>query len=189
VSVGRASIAVPASHAEAQGLAEGSEIDSDALLETAASAQLAPLEQDMARYLAAAERHTSRLRSYLLRRRYLPSLVDQAVRRAVSLGWVDDARFAALAVRGRAGRGRARIVADLVARGVQRSTAAEAAAGVDEDAELESLLPLLRRKYSGLDGRTALRRATGFLVRRGFPAGKSWKAASRALGQPGEGDR
>jgi regulatory protein len=181
-------LAVPASRAARLGLSAGVEADPAFVREFAEASQKAAIEDDMARYLAGAERTSSRLRSYLKRRRFLPTLVEEAVERASRLGWVDDSRYASMTVRSRPGRGRARLIADLVARGVSRETAAAAATGIDEDVELDSLLPLIARRYSGLEKETALRRATGFLVRRGFQAGKAWRAARKALGAGKDGD-
>jgi regulatory protein len=182
------SIALPASEADRLGLGEGAEADPERVADSARKAQEKAAGEDSARYLAGAERTTSRLRSFLARRHYLPSVIEEAVARAIGYGWVDDARFASAMVRGRPGRGKARLLADLVARGVSRQAAAEAVSGIDEGEELEAALPLVIRRYSGLDRETALRRAAGFLTRRGFSRGSAWRAARRALGAAGGED-
>jgi len=185
VSADESATAMPRRIAESLGLREGAEADPARLAEAALPAQREAASADAARYLAAAERTVAGLRSYLEGRRYLPGVVEEVVARARQLGWVDDSRFAAMLVREKPGRGRARILADLRRRGVPSRIAEQAAAGVDEDSELRAVMPLVARRYFHLDRETALRRASGFLVRRGFAPGRAFEAVRRALGREG----
>jgi len=90
-------------------------------------------------------------------------------------GWQDDARFAQLLVRSRAsaGHGPLRIRAELATHGLDREAAAAALAGFEEGGGADWVAlarDLISRRYdSALTGdRTAQRKATEFLLRRGF---------------------
>ncbi|HSB37094.1 MAG TPA: regulatory protein RecX [Thermoanaerobaculia bacterium] len=106
----------------------------------------------------------------------------------VSRGWLDDAKAAAALAVSQAGkdRGRARIAAELSARGVSRADRDRALAGLDPDAERAALRRALERKartlQAGLTPQTRSKKLFDHLVRRGFaPA-----AVREALQRKGE---
>jgi regulatory protein len=176
------SIALPLEELGALGVEPGAVVDLDALVARAAEVQSRAAMEDAARYLGMAERSTEALAKYLARRGYLPGTVENAVKRSVELGLVDDARFAGIYARSRPGLGRSALRRRLAGRGVPTSAAAAALRGRSDSDALESLLPLLRRKYSSLPSDTATRRALAFLERRGIPAGLAWPAVRRLFG-------
>lgn len=169
------------------GIAEGVEADIGVLRDLALEAQRASAARDSARYLGMAERSTAQLREHLLGRGYAPEVVEAEIERDIAAGWVDDARFARVWAASRPGRGKAALRSGLAARGVTGAAARAALDPVDDDAEAESLLELVRRRYGSLDRKVALRRAAGFLRRRGFSGAVALRIAKRALA--GEGRR
>ncbi|NLP05866.1 regulatory protein RecX [Candidatus Fermentibacteria bacterium] len=190
VSAGGETFIVPVSILRRMGVVEGMEADIRALRDQALKAQREAAARDSARFLGMAERSVARLRSHLLRRGYSPCVVEAEIERDIAAGWVDDARFARIWAASRPGRGTAALRSGLAARGVTGDAARAALDPVDEDAEAESLVEMVRRRYGSLDGRVALRRAVGFLRRRGFSVAVSLRIARRALaGDGGHGGR
>lgn len=94
-------------------------------------------------------------------------------------GWQDEARFAELLVRSRAsaGHGPVRIRAELGTHGLGSEIIAAALDGFDGD-WAENAHDLLRRRHpAALTGdRVIQRKATDFLLRRGFSMEQIWRA-------------
>lgn len=157
-------------------------MDWDDLTAEAARLQAGPASDDAARYLAASERTAKSLSSYLLRRGYLAGVAVSVVSRFVENGWVDDARFARLFAESRPDLGRAGLRRELSRRGVPAPVAACVSQLRSDGDSASGLIPLLRRRYGGLPKEAALRRAMGFLARRGFSGAEAWRAAREALG-------
>ncbi|NPA06172.1 MAG: regulatory protein RecX [Chloroflexi bacterium] len=112
------------------------------------------------------------LRQYLQRRGFAPEIVQHTLARVEAAGWLDDARFARQWVENQTyfrPRGKARLRAELRAKGVPDAAIEQALADVDEDAlawaEARRVLP----RYRGLPWPTFQRRLGGYLLRRGFP--------------------
>jgi regulatory protein len=123
------------------------------------------------------------LRESLSRKGFSAEAVEGALAGLAREGWIDDARFAAefVASRARRGVGRARIRAELAARGVAGEVAAAAlAGGYPAEDEAQRAVEAARKKRRsitrpGREGDAALAR---FLRGRGFSPG----AIARALG-------
>lgn len=109
-------------------------------------------------------------------RRLLRSYRSETVRRVLegleSAGLLDDAEFARRYVAARSDQGEARLLRDLIRRGVPRPVAG---AAVQEGRGAGSAVAAAREvaeqrlgRISGLDRQTAHRRLAGFLARRGF---------------------
>ena len=115
------------------------------------------------------------LRIKLGRKEYGPNVIDAVVSECRRLGYVDDAKYAAGKATDAAnlkGHGKRRAVQELVAKGVDRSTAetaaTEAYAGVDPTEAATVLAEKKRLSLQRLDRPAAVRRLSGFLQRRGF---------------------
>jgi regulatory protein len=124
------------------------------------------------RLLAITDRSRVELQRRLERRGYAAATAAEAVDRLVARGWVDDARLAEDLVRRRSshGFGRRRVLADLVARGVDpetvRRTAAELTAGQDDAVRVAAAR--LRHGQVGPPAPDEVRRLAAALQRRGF---------------------
>jgi regulatory protein len=166
----------------------------DATAAAAGAAGMAPdgIEAAMARAgrLLSRRLHSrAEVEERLRRAGHPPAVVDRTVRRLAELGLVDDAAFAAAWAEHRAGRGRGEeaIVAELVARGVERSVAEAAVSGALPD-ELERAIALAAgrlRRLADLTPRRQGERLHGWLVRRGFAPEVAAEAARAVL--PPEG--
>ncbi len=115
------------------------------------------------------------LRIKLGRKEYGPKVIDAVVAECRRLGYVDDEKFAAGKASDAAklkGHGKRRAVQELVAKGVDRSTAESAAEEAYADIDpLEAAMALAAKKQVSLqrlDHPAAVRRLSGFLQRRGF---------------------
>lgn len=181
ISAGSCSLIAPARLCNAMGISAGVDADWEELERAAAEAQKEPARADAARYLGVAERTVAGLSAYLLKRGYLHCIVEAVVARAVEYGWVDDTRYAAMFAASRPGLGRSRLEAELIRRGISRATASGAVAGRSDAEAVEALIPLLKRRYGSLPRETALRRAAGFLVRRGLSGTEAFRAAGMIL--------
>ncbi|MBV9438736.1 MAG: RecX family transcriptional regulator [Candidatus Eremiobacteraeota bacterium] len=121
------------------------------------------------RLLARRRLTEAQLRSRLEREGFDDAAIGDAVTACRCDGWVDDALFATLYVEGRrAAVGDARLVAELVKRGVDRSAARERVAAVPttEAERVEIAYAKLRAAHPSLSYQSAARR----LERLGFPA-------------------
>jgi regulatory protein len=126
------------------------------------------------RILRGAGQSTASLQRKLERRGYATEAAEEAVRRCAASGYVDDAAMAAsvAARHRRAGHGRARVAADLKAKGVSAELITEALDG-QNDTEEASALAVAQQLWeragsSGDRDRRARMRVAGALQRRGF---------------------
>ena len=106
-----------------------------------------------------------------------PEAAAEAVERLAELGFVDDARYAALVVRQYAGKGYGakRVRMELQRRGVPRELWDEALTQMPDQSD--RLDCLLRQKLGGDFDRASIKKATDALARRGY----AWDAISAAL--------
>ncbi len=127
--------------------------------------------------------HSRRELGDKLRRLFPPPAVEQALEAVEALGLIDDEAYAAdLAEEYARSRryGAARVVNELLRRGIDRETARAAAEAACGDEAEETLLCLLRERYSPLPtDRRELAKVTAALVRRGY----TYEQIRRALRQ------
>jgi len=171
---------LPIEEVKALGLVEGLELDDPRreALETAAERGNA---YDAAVRLLAVRGRSSREIVMRLRRKGLgKDAVAHAVGRLEGEGLLNDTEFAKEYARARTerGYGRARILADLSAKGVARHDAELAATDAGEDDEevrSQRLLALARKRATRLKGAeraVARRRLAAYLARRGYGPGQ-----------------
>ena len=118
-------------------------------------------------------------------------VADRLLDRFEEVGLVDDEAFARSWVQSRqSGKGLARraLAQELRRKGVPDDVAHEALDEVDPDDEIESARVLVRRKLrtvSRLDHTTAVRRLSGMLGRKGYPAGVAFRVVREELERAG----
>lgn len=119
--------------------------------------------------MARRDHSAAELRRKLGRRGGAPEDLDGLLQGLAEEGLLDEARFAQGYVRRRAGRGfgRARILQELVQRGVPRPEAEEALEEVELPDELEQAVELARRRRASGRATDSIAR---FLQGRGFPS-------------------
>jgi regulatory protein len=187
---------LPVEEVRALGIAVGAELDGEGEERLVTVLERVKAYDAAVRLLAVRGRAVQEMISRLRRKGLRPDAVDHAVGRLESEGLLDDAGFARESARSLAGRGygRARILADLSAKGVARLVAERAVADVgedDEQARREKLLALARKRAGqlrGLDCAVARRRLVGYLARRGYGGGEVWRVVTEVLGgSPGSG--
>ena len=147
--------------------------------------------------LAGAPRTRAELEQALAKRGVPADVAATVLDRFTEVGLVDDAAFARAWVQSRqAGRGLARraLAQELRWRGVEADTVAEALAEIEPAAEHAAATRLVARKLQAtakLDRVTRIRRLTGMLARKGYPAGLAIQVVSEALAAEtqGRGDR
>lgn len=164
----------------------------DILDAAALSALLRQEERESARarglrFLEARERSRFEVQSRLEKYGYEPSVVRGVVAWLVDLGYVDDERFACLYCREKAadGWGAARIVAELLRRGIPKQLTAgvmekDLEQGGPSGCDDGDLAALVRRRFQrewDTDPTGARRRAQSFLARRGH----GWERIERVL--------
>jgi regulatory protein len=112
----------------------------------------------------------------LTKKQHPPVAVTAALERLAARGLLDDRRFAEgyAAVRATRGKGPARILADLLAQGVERGVAEDAVGralaeeGIDPQVEARAAATKRARQLGGLPPPVRRRRLLAFLVRRGY---------------------
>ena len=104
---------------------------------------------------------------------------EAAVDRLAQLGFVDDRRYAPIVVRHYAakGYGRSRVRSELQRRGIPKELWDEALEEMPEQDETVDRLLRSRLKGADMDDRSALKRATDALARRGY----GWDEISAAV--------
>lgn len=166
----------------ALGLRVGQEVDRAELDRIAHEEQLHQGRNYAFRLLSYKARTESELRQRLVRKGFAPGIVTATIERLRELGLVDDADFARRFAEDRVSighRGRHRIRAELLKRGVARSEIdAAVKAAPDESAAAQAVAYKYRQRNRGLEPAVLRRRLYGFLARRGFGP----DAISRALG-------
>lgn len=113
--------------------------------------------------------------------RYAPEVVEPVLDRLTRAGWLDDAAYARHYVEIRRGYGSARLLRDLIKKGVHpdvaRQAVAEGTAGEDMLALARDAAAARLKRMPGVDRDTAQRRLAGYLTRRGY----DYETISRAL--------
>jgi regulatory protein len=167
--------AVPEAVARSAGLAVGRALDPALQERLTAAADAEAAFRTLGRALERRGFARADLGRRLVRKGHPRAAVDAALERAAGLGLLDDAAFARNYVETRSARGRgpARLVRDLLAMGVGRSTIDGAiAAAWPEDADRTSVPQALATKRAAqlgdLPRPVKRRRVLAFLARRGF---------------------
>jgi regulatory protein len=143
------------------------------------------------RLLTAAPRTRAQLDQALRRRGVPQSAVDVALDRLAGAGLIDDAAFARAWVDTRhRGRGLARraLSAELRQRGVDEGDVRAAVADLSPEQEAAAARRLVEAKLAATRGRplaTRMRRLTGLLARKGYPAAMAYRVIREALEQEG----
>ena len=132
-------------------------------------------------------RSRSELRDALAKKQVPDEIADRLLDRFEEVGLVDDEAFARSWVQSRqSGKGLARraLAHELRRKGVANETAAIALDEVDPDDEVEAARTLVRRKLrtvARLDRDVAVRRLTGMLARKGYPAAVCFRVVREEL--------
>ena len=119
-------------------------------------------------------------------------LAERLLDRFEEVGLVDDEAFARAWVHSRqAGKGLARraLAVELRRKGIEDEVVREAVAEVEPEDEVEAARLLVRRKLravSGVDRNTAVRRLTGVLARKGYPASVCYQVVRAELDRIGQ---
>lgn len=189
VRIGETDFEIGRETAESLGLAPGIEVGAVLRREIAAAADRRAAAARILRHLRARPRTGQEVREYLARHGHGEETVRAVLAELEAKGLVDDARYAAWFVRGkRAHRplGTARLVRELVTRGIPRQLAEAAAQDRGETgaetSELELALVAARSRFAGaarLGRERGMRRMHGFLSRRGFSEGVVREACLR----------
>jgi regulatory protein len=143
------------------------------------------------RLLTAAPRTRAQLDQALRRRGVPQGAADAALDRLAGAGLIDDAAFARAWVDTRhRGRGLARraLSAELRQRGVDEGDVRAAVADLSPEQEAAAARRLVEAKLAATRGRplaTRMRRLTGLLARKGYPAGMAYRVIREALEQEG----
>ncbi len=143
------------------------------------------------RLLTAAPRTRAQLDQALRRRGVPQHAADAALDRLAGAGLVDDAAFARAWVDTRhRGRGLARraLSAELRQRGVDEGDVRAAVADLGPEQEAVAARRLVEAKLAATRGRplaTRMRRLSGLLARKGYPAGMAYRVIREALEQEG----
>jgi regulatory protein len=127
------------------------------------------------RYLSHRLHSRQQLRQKLLRKSFMPAMIEDVLDQLTQLAYLDDARFAqsrALAAAQHKHHGRRRAMAELLKAGVPRPVAERALTDVYADADPLAIARQLALKHAPrlkkLDPVIARRRLIGLLQRRGF---------------------
>jgi len=132
-------------------------------------------------------RSRSELATKLARKGVPDEIAERLLNRFEEVGLVDDEAFARLWVQSRqSGKGLARraLAQELRRKGIDDETARTVLEEVDPDDEVESARLLVRRKLrtaASLDRDTAIRRLSGMLARKGYPAGVAFRVVKEEL--------
>ncbi len=168
---------VPVEIARREALACGTELSPDALERLAGEVDRAAALDAAFHYLSYRSRSRMELERHLRRRGHDAEHIDAVVERCRELGYIDDGAFALEFARDRIRlrpRGRMLLMAELARLGVDRGIAEEAVCeafereGVDEPRLVAALAEKRWKALRGQDFRTARRRLTAYLERRGF---------------------
>jgi regulatory protein len=142
--------------------------------------------------LTGSARSRSELSTKLARKGVPEALAVRLLDRFEEVGLIDDQAFARAWVQSRQpGKGLARraLAQELRRKGVDDEVARVALDEVDPDDEVEAARALVRRRLrtvSGVSRDTAVRRLTGMLARKGYPAGVCFSVVREELQAWGE---
>ncbi len=137
-------------------------------------------------------RTRAQLEQVMARRQVPEESARRVLDRFAEVGLVDDAAYASAWVETRhSGRGLARraLAHELRHRGVADPVVSEALDGLDAERELATARALVVRRLPttrGLDPVARVRRLSGLLARKGYPAGLSYQVVREALVAEGE---
>jgi SOS response regulatory protein OraA/RecX len=126
--------------------------------------------------------------SYLLDREFDAGDVELECERLLGVGLLDDVALAETLVaslQGRKGLGRSAVTAELRRRRIASDAIEEALESLDGDDELERATALAQKRapqLHALDRATAVRRLSGFLLRKGYSGSTVSAAVQAALG-------
>lgn len=143
------------------------------------------------RLLAGRPRTRTELRDALARKGIEDGVAEEVLGKFVEAGLVDDADFAEVWVRSRhrnQGLGKRALKHELVRKGIDAETAADAVAELEDEAEEERARALVAKRMSGLgrvDETTAVRRLVGMLARKGYPEGLAFRIVREELRSAG----
>lgn len=138
-----------------------------------------------------APRTRAELAAVLQRKGVADDVAEQVLSRFTEAGMIDDALFAQLWVTSRhRGKGLARraLSQELRRKGVDDESVADAMAGLDPDVELATARALVDRRLrttTGLATDVRVRRLSGLLARKGYPAGVAFRVVRQALAAEG----
>lgn len=132
------------------------------------------------RLLSAAARTRHQI-AQRLKARYAPDVVESVLERLERAGWLDDLAYARHYVEVHRGFGAARLLSDLIRKGVSadlaRQAVAEALEGEDMLSQAQEAAAQRLKRMPGVDRDTAHRRLAGYLARRGY----DYETIARAL--------
>jgi len=143
------------------------------------------------RLLSVRSRSRTELRQAMVRKEFEEEVAELVLGRLDRAGLIDDEAFAHEWVASRhnhKGLSRRALVNELRRKGVDDSVAAQAAAAVNEDSELERAREIVRRKLSSVarvDDTTKLRRLVGVLARKGYAEGMAIRVVREELSREG----
>lgn len=174
----------------ALGLRVGQVFDKDRLAEVIRTETARKARESAMRLLSFRDRTKSEIRKRLLGSDFPEDIVEEVIDQLSRVGFLDDEKFTRDWVKSRTTSkpmGRARLVWELRAKGVEQPTVEEALEDRDEDTEYGLALELARKKAEKSDtGDPSLRnKLASFLRRRGF----GWDAIARALDDLSPEDR
>jgi len=167
---------LPAVALEPLALAVGTELAGPVLARLQELADVEAAYRGGLRALATRARARFDLRRRLIQKQHPPHAVDTALTRLAARGLVDDRRYA-LEYAGRraaSGRGPARVLADLLAQGVERALAEAAVSealaqeGIDPARAARTVAARRAAQLAGMPPATKKRRLLAYLARRGY---------------------
>ena len=179
-------------------LAEGLEVPGELAERLKRAADVESAYQVAARLLAMRPRSVYEVLARLRERGHHPSAAATAVGRLETAGVLDDAAYARHFARVRAARGHgpARLLHDLLAKGVDRRVAERAIAevldadGVDAPAQARALAERRMAQLRDVPPRQRRRRLLAYLARRGFRGREVQEMVSEVLNSaPANGER
>ncbi len=130
--------------------------------------QLHAARTDGQAFLSYSERSTGQLREKMLSLGYPPGVAEGTVKWAAEYGFVDDTRFCALFARSKK-LGKARLRLELIKRGAEESAVEEYISRLSDNDHFTATVQLVAARYGKIQDREkALRRASGWLSRRGY---------------------
>lgn len=130
--------------------------------------QLDCARTDCQAFLAYSERTTGQLRKKIVSLGYPPCAAEKTVRWAVEYGLVDDVRFCGLFARSKT-MGKARLRLELRKRGAEEGAVETFLSSLSDEEQFSRVARLVATRYGNIEDRDkALRRASGWLSRRGY---------------------
>lgn len=175
--------------AKMEGIRGGMTVDPVEMDRLAAADQFPAARSDAGRYVSRTEHTSAQMKDYLRRRKYLPQVVEEVSSWAVESGLISDRRYTEVFVSSHTDRspmGNYRLKMELRRRGVDESTVSQVLGERDEEELFELLLEEVRTRYAGLERERALRRASGYLMRRGFGFDLVRRVLDEAIGDGGD---